>query len=571
MTIYVLDAIPVCTSSLLDENEFVELSCKWVPRAFGDKLQFLAGNQTLQSHRYERPESYSGVWNAATIISATIAIQDIFDHDRIPDACFVSNPEISFHDQCSFLVYMSPKVNKLSDYRTESYFTCCTEADDVPSLWWYGEDTEHRRVNIVGQSFMLDISDSNLNRESKISVLLICGKEIDNRRVLYGIGELRVAMNLLYRDSVILSVKIKAERIDSRVLSNGQNCPHRYNISVFANSSRNEHSTQRITFDTEVPTNSTLTTFPPKINTSSNCTDQNKSELLLPTNESHFGVFWYNEIWISIIVILSISLLLNIAVCINKCYNIMTIKKRPPAEGCNPEINLRSVHRREEDTIHGVPISSDPPRPPDPGGFNGPRTSIDESHQPSVPLSGRSEDRSKPFKGQQHDPMAPRGALCSKSLYIAAGCHTISENNATDEESYEALEVNALERHVYQNLGKNDHKEGIYSVADDRQYSKGNETNFQPINIATDHACRFYSNSHVPLQVGDEHKSCNTPESSEYLYAIPDKPPGLGAVTVGESSFTASALSMTSHPVVTTASNSDYDCLKRSEIERHLV
>ena len=247
----------------------------------------------------------------------------------------------------------------------------------------------------------------------------------------------------------------------------------------------------------------------------------------------------------------------------------MTIKKRPPAEGSNPQINLRSVHRREEDTIRGVPISSDPPRPADPDGYNGPRTIIVESLQPGVPLSDRNTNRSKPLKGQQHDAMAPHVTLCSKGL--AAGCRTNFQNNATNEESYEALEVNALERHVYQNLRNNDNKEGIYSVADDRQYSKGNETNFQPTNIATDHACRFYSNSHVPLQVRDEHKSCNTPESSEYLYAIPDKPPGLGTVTVGESPLTASALSMTSHPIMTTASNSEYDCLKRSEIERHLV
>ena len=260
--------------------------------------------------------------------------------------------------------------------------------------------------------------------------------------------------------------------------------------------------------------------------------------------KNHFGVFSDSEMWISIIVILAISLLLNFSVCLNKCYNIMTIKKRPPAEGSNPQINLRSVHRREEDTIRGVPISSDPPRPADPDGYNGPRTIIVESLQPGVPLSDRNTNRSKPLKGQQHDAMAPHVTLCSKGL--AAGCRTNFQNNATNEESYEALEVNALERHVH-------------------------ETNFQPANIATDHACRFYSNSHVPLQVRDEHKSCNTPESSEYLYAIPDTPPGLGTVTVGESPLTASALSMTSHPTVTTASNSEYDCLKRSEIERHLV
>ena len=548
VTINVMVAIPLCNATLLDDM-FIKLFCKWVPRTYGDQMQLFAGNKTLQSYGYERPTSNSGTisaWNTATVISATIAAQDIFANDRLPDACIVSNPEISFQDQCSFSVYMSPKLNKLSDYRSDISFTCCTETDDVPSLWWYSEDTEHRRVNIVGQSFMLDINDYNINSESKISVLLICGKEIENRRLLYGIGELRVALNLPYRDSVIVSVKIKADRIGSRVLSNGQNCPHRYNISVLANTSRNEHSTKRITFDTEVPTISTFTTFPPERNTSSNCTDPKKSDLLLPTNESHFGVFWHNETWISMIVILSISLLLNIVFCINKCYNIMTIKKRPPAEGSNPQINLRSVHRREEDTMRGVPISSDPPRPADPDSFNGPRTSIDEGHQPSVPLSGRKKEKSKPLKGQQHDPMAPHGALCSKSL--AAGCHIISENNATDEQSYEALEVNAPERHVYQNLGNNDHKEGIYSVADDRQYSKGNETNFQPTNIATDHACRFYSNSDVPLQVRDEH-TMNTPESSEYLYAIPDKPPGLGTVTVGDASFTVSALSVTSHPV----------------------
>ena len=491
-------------------------------------MQFLAGNQTLQSHRYEGPESYSGEWNTATIISATIAIQDIFDHDRIPDACFVSNPEIGFHDQCTFSVYLSPKVNEISEYRSEISFTCCTETDNVPSLWYmYREYHEFRPVNIGEQSFMLVINDSNhLSRESKISVALICGKELNQKTVLYGIGEL--VLTLPYRHSIPMSGKIKADRIGSRVLNNGQSYSHIYNISVFANSSRNEHIAKEITLDAEVMLD--------------------------------------NEMWISIIVILAISLLINIAVCINKCYNIMTIKKRSPAEGSNPQINLRSVHRREEDTMHGVPISSDPPRPADPDGYNSPRTSIDESRQPCVPLSGRKKDISKPLEGKHHDAMAPQVALCSKSL--AAGCHTNFQNNATNEESYEALEVNTLERHVYQNLSQNDNKEGIYSVADDRQYSKGNETNFQPTNIVKDHAYGLYSNSDIPQQTRDGRKTCNTHGS---LQALPDKPPGLGTVTVGESHSAASSLSTTSHPVVTTASNSDYDCLKRSEIERHLI
>ena len=445
--------------------------------------------------------------------------------------------------------------------------TCCTETDNVPSLWWFRENAGFRQVNIERQFFILDINETYLSsEESKISVALICGKDMDNKRVLYGIGEL--VLNLRYHDSVILSGKIKAEIIGSTVLSNGH-CAHRYNISVFANSSRNELSTKTSTLNAEIVTHSTLRTFAAETHTSSNCTDQIKPVLFSPTNKSHFEVILDNKTCISIFVVLSISLLLNIAVCINKYFNIMVIKKRSPAEGSNPQINLRSFHTTEDDTMHVFPMSSEPPGRADPDGYNGPRTSIDESRQASVSLSGRNEYRSKPFKCQQHDAMAPHVALCSKSL--PAGCHTNFQNNVTDEESHEALEVNALERHVYQNLRNNDNKDGIYSVADDRQYSKGNETNFQPTNIATDHACRFYSNSHVPLQVRDEHKSCNTPESSEYLYAIPDKPPGLGTVTAGESPLTASALSMTSHPIVTTASNSEYDCLKRSEIERHLV
>ena len=155
----------------------------------------------------------------------------------------------------------------------------------------------------------------------------------------------------------------------------------------------------------------------------------------------------------------------------------MTIKKESPSEGSNPQINLRSVHRKEEDTMHGVPISSDLPRPADPNGFNCPRTSIDESHQPSVPLPGGSKDKSMPHEGQDHDSMAPQVMLCSKGL--AAGCQTIFQKNVMDEESYEALEVDALERPVYQNLVNKDHKEGIYSVADDRTFSEGNGNNYK--------------------------------------------------------------------------------------------
>ena len=204
VTIDVQDMIPLCNASLLDGNKFVNLSCKWFPRAYGDRMQLLVRNQTMQSFEFEPPTKELGAvwaWNATTVISATISTQDMFDN-RIPDVCIVSNPTMGFEDQCNFELFMSPLIRKISDKRSEIIFTCCTETDEVPSFWWYFKNTELRPVDMVGQLLKLHINDSNLSSSaSNELVALICGKEMHNGLVLYGIGELANNLYLTTRMS----------------------------------------------------------------------------------------------------------------------------------------------------------------------------------------------------------------------------------------------------------------------------------------------------------------------------------------------------------------------------------
>ena len=277
VTIDVQDMIPLCNASLLDGNKFVNLSCKWFPRAYGDRMQLLVRNQTMQSFEYEPPTIELGAMrarNATRVISATISIQDMFDN-RIPDICIVSNPTMGFEDQCNFELFMSAIVREISDKRNEIIFTCCTETDEVPSFWWYIKNTELRPVNLVGQSLKLHINDSNVSSSaSNELVALICGKEMGNGLVLYGIGEL--ANNLRYNKGVTILSKIVAERAGSGVPHNKQRFLHRFNITAIC--------------------------YP-------------------PINNNLFRVFSDNEMWISIIVILAISLMLNIFVCLK---NVIT-------------------------------------------------------------------------------------------------------------------------------------------------------------------------------------------------------------------------------------------------------
>ena len=157
-------------------------------------------NLLNSSHR-QKNWVQSGHGMQQTVISATISTQDMFDN-RIPDVCIVSNPTMGFEDQCNFELFMSPLIRKISDKRSEIIFTCCTETDEVPSFWWYFKNTELRPVDMVGQLLKLHINDSNLfSSASNELVALICGKEMHNGLVLYGIGELANNLYLTTRMS----------------------------------------------------------------------------------------------------------------------------------------------------------------------------------------------------------------------------------------------------------------------------------------------------------------------------------------------------------------------------------
>ena len=158
----IVDTLSECTTSLSSEMDFVKLSCDWVPRIKGDKMQFTAKTQTaLPLSEFEQLSGDSNMvntWTTTTVrINKVIDTQDLFD-DLIPDACIVSNPEIDFENQCYFRHFMSPRVNEVSEYVREAFFTCCTEKEITLGLWLYDEDNKRRSINITGELFMLNMS-----------------------------------------------------------------------------------------------------------------------------------------------------------------------------------------------------------------------------------------------------------------------------------------------------------------------------------------------------------------------------------------------------------------------------
>ena len=478
----IVDTLPVCSTFIFNDNGFVELSCRWVPRVIGDKMQFTAKNQTLQVYEHEhRSESSDtdSTWTTTTVIkSILMATQDIFDMTF--DVCVVSNYETDVAYQCSFSRFMSPKVNEISEYGREVFFTCCMETETLLGMWLYDSDNKLRSMNTTRQLFMVNMSTLYKNQAyAEKSVVLICGEENDDTLLKFSIGKL--FLNLTYYDGFSLSGKIKRPSIASTDVLNGeQNCPYEHIISVTAYPLKSEHGTWGMISTTETVTNSTLhdSTRPIEPGGSCDCTD----DTLSPTTNKHHKAFGDFETWISMIVVLSISLLFNIAFCIKKCFNIIGLRKCQSFEGNNPQVNLSSFPRHEEEAMEITSLSSQPVQLDEIDCSSSSQTGDDSTkHGRRIPSSRtiNYRRRSEPSSSCKQECTMPKTLIGSDSLSVASYQNFLK--SAINEEAYEYPEENAprdteslAEQNsspvIYQSLSDNSIGESPYSFVDDTEY-----------------------------------------------------------------------------------------------------
>ena len=80
---------------------------------------------------------------------------------------------------------MSPKVNKMNYNEGEVSFICCTSIETFPDVWWF---TDSAKIDTSRQQFTVDM-ETDESSERKTSLMVICGKEIKNDFLVFGIGE----------------------------------------------------------------------------------------------------------------------------------------------------------------------------------------------------------------------------------------------------------------------------------------------------------------------------------------------------------------------------------------------
>ena len=328
LDVIVRDTLPSCTTHLKISREDMRLSCKWILMENDDMMQLLSKNDTVQS--LEGNEIIAGTaigdmsWNtAAAVISTSFAIRDSFDKKGTPDTCLVSNAQLEFENRCEFLIFMSPKMNEINRYGEDTAFTCCTESDKVPSLWWYNKNTA-TTTQAPGQNFTVNLDTSTQNRADSTTfvIFFICG-EGNDELTLFRTGEL--VLNLEH-DRVVLSGRIEPDSSGSDELKGGKTCAHSYSISINANPLESEYSTitDGSTLNTEVLNDLTTTSQGTSTYTTNTTHRQHLSS---PTHDTHADASIGYEIWIPILLIGTISILLNAVVCVNKCSNILRSRK----------------------------------------------------------------------------------------------------------------------------------------------------------------------------------------------------------------------------------------------------
>ena len=396
-----VNTLPVCNTFLISENEVVKLSCKWVPRSYGDKMQLMTKGQLLQLYEYEkrmRGADTDSTWNTKTVISAMIATKDLID-GRIPDKCIVYNPENNFENQCTFSLFMHASVSEINEYGQEAVFSCCSESKDATRIWLYDKGT-----NLTIQSFTR-VDGNTFSKSSNIgqtSIVLICGKEKNDRLVLYGIGEL--ILNLANHRGVILTGQIEPdEPYSAPSRKEIITCAHTYTIRV-----RVSPLGKDITSNTDAGSSSTV--------------DINTRQL----QTKNYNLKTWNSILVTAFVI---SLCFNIAVCVAKsCKNtkVSAFKKTSTSNrirnttSLNQQVSTSSNNTIGNETIQMPSMSSSLRH------LGEQRTAIHTEIDKTVcphnfSSSRKNERRSKLSGGWKEESTVPQREVCSESL--AASCH----------------------------------------------------------------------------------------------------------------------------------------------------
>ena len=320
LNVIVMGNLPQCTALLDNGKGHLEFSCTSEHRAYTNKMQLIARNQTLKL--YENCVLISGSEtannsmskNSAMVISTTVAIRDAFERDRIPNTCIVSNAVLDLPDQCHFSVFTSPKAIEITEFGQEVNFTCCTKSEKAANIWWY--DVKRNEINATGQFFTVNI-DSNLRQEvdsddgTKSLIFLMYD---DDTRLSFCIGKL--ALNVRYHGGVMLFGKIELGLISTVANGQRESCTRSNVMSVRAIPQEYE---QRHPTSTQACQGNVT-----------NAEDEIKS-----TSQVRFiGIFTDRETGISVIVVVAAFVFFIIAICVYKiCSKVITLKKASTTEG----------------------------------------------------------------------------------------------------------------------------------------------------------------------------------------------------------------------------------------------
>ena len=153
------------------------------------------------------------------------------------------------------------------------------------------------------------------------------------------------------------------------------------------------------------------------------------------------------------------------------------------------------------------------------------------------------------------------------------------ENSTTIRHQYFGKGVLAHEPHEsfkgnvsgqYEFVGDGEDTENLYSSEGAEQCMVGGVINKNSAYVVKDYSGRSDSSA-----IEDDYAKCVTiQENTECPYAVPDKPPSSETTAVGESHYggsSASSPSLATAPDVSAPSDSAYACLRRPEIEKHIV
>ena len=204
------------------------------------------------------------------------------------------------------------KQTKSQKFGQEVSFTCCTESENVPSIWWYNVTTFATAIIDNEPFFTVDIDilkqGSGVGMNSNI--FFICG-EHDRHGIQVSSRIGKLVLNLENQEGVItLLGKIESGRSSPGVVPyDEENCTWSHIITISVQPPENEHSTLGST--------STLAVSISKLAVSTSTLAVSTSTLAVST--SNFNVLYRLEIVISVIALCAISILLNIAFCVSRC------------------------------------------------------------------------------------------------------------------------------------------------------------------------------------------------------------------------------------------------------------